>query len=125
MDIQAFKNSCLQDLNGKRGSPPEIPIRNPFGGGGGVTDLACHQWDADVTSELLLGLAKGRNEPVVRNLLEAKSRAYPMGVSGTATPLQGASRASKAGTGYRKHPGNVSNSKQGETPAKTSKRAKA
>jgi hypothetical protein len=31
-------------------------------------------------------------------------------------------RASEAGTGYRQHPGNVSKPKQGEIPAKTSKR---
>lgn len=67
----------------------------------------------------------GVNEPVVSNLHEAKSRADPMGVGGTATPLQGASKASEGGTGYRKHPENVSNPKQGEPPAKTSKRAKA
>jgi hypothetical protein len=49
-----------------------------------------------VTSEPPAGTsAKGRNEPLVWNLPQVKSRAYPMGVSCTDTPLQGASKTGK------------------------------
>jgi hypothetical protein len=49
-----------------------------------------------VTSETLAGTsAKSRNEQLVQNLPAAKTRAYPMGVSGRDTPMQQASKTRK------------------------------
>jgi hypothetical protein len=72
----------------KEGLPfKEIPLRGPV-----------------ATSEPAVNIsAKGRDEPVVRNLPEVKPRTLLLGVSCTDTPLQGASTSSIPTKGDPRH----------------------
>jgi hypothetical protein len=87
------KKTCPQDLKKKRDSPSRRSLQEVLQHGAGSSGAPLRGPAA--TSKLDVELsAKGRNEPVVRNLPEVKPRTPLLGVSSTDTPLQGASTAS-------------------------------
>jgi hypothetical protein len=76
MDTQVFKNSSPQDLKGKRSSHTVRSLQEILHVGAGR--FGAPPRGGDVTGDTFAGTtAKSRNEPLIQNLPEPKSRAYP------------------------------------------------
>jgi hypothetical protein len=90
METKTKKKNVPKDLKRKRDSRSKRSLREIFqqGAGSSGTLLRVPVSTSEPAVELS---AKGREEPVVRNLPEVKPRTLLLGVSCTDTPLRGAS----------------------------------
>jgi hypothetical protein len=90
METKSNKTTGSKDLKETRGSPPRRSTREILQQGGGSSGVPLR--GLVETSETAVEIsAKSRDELVVRNLPEVKPRTSLLGVSGSGTPLQGAS----------------------------------
>jgi hypothetical protein len=90
MDIKSEKTTGPKDLKTKRNSPPRRSLREILQQGAGSSG-ALLRGPAATSKPAAVISAKGRDEPMVRNLPEVKPGTSLLRVSGTDTPLQGAS----------------------------------
>jgi hypothetical protein len=102
------KKKGLQDFKKKRDSAPRRSLQEILQGGAGSSGGPPR--GAGTTSKPAAEIsAKGRDEPVVRNLPDALSRTPLPGVSSSDIPLQGASSSSiPAGEGWTETVGETS-----------------
>jgi hypothetical protein len=90
--MEKNKTNGPKDLKKKRDSPPRRSLREILQQGAASSRVPAR--DPVATSEPAAVIsAKGRNEPLVRNLLEVELGTSLSGTGGINTPLQGAGSA--------------------------------
>jgi hypothetical protein len=93
METKTREKNGPKGLKQKRDSPSRRSLQEILRQGAGSSGAPLR--DQATTSEPVVeNSAKGRDEPVVRNLLDAKPRTPLLGVSSTDIPLQRASTSS-------------------------------
>jgi hypothetical protein len=86
------KTNGRKDLKKKRDSPPKRFLREILQQRAGSSGIPAR--DPVATGESAAVTAKGRKEPLVRNLPEVETGTFSSGTGGIDTPLQGAGSAS-------------------------------